>query len=208
MGSGENPRVLLYAHGFSVLFRLIAIWLIATAVAKQGFKGKLGELFTREPGKRERSRPWQDGRSGKPAGIIVYLVVIVTMLFTVGVVLRMGSGAGFLSLHVLIPEVSWALLIALIYLADDLFNKQLVVSSDKPTSINLGYNVGGLNFLTGAVFISAIVLLVTMNFASWLFQNSYPIIAVEWLIFLILGAIRLIYDVLRERKNGNPVELP
>jgi NhaP-type Na+/H+ or K+/H+ antiporter len=78
-------------------------------------------------------------------------VVIVTMLFAIGVVLRMGSGAGFLSRHVLIPEVSWALLIALIYLVDDLFNKQLVVLSDKPTYTNLGFNVGGLNFLTGAV---------------------------------------------------------
>jgi len=199
---------LLYAHGFSVLFRLIAIWLIATAVARKGFKGKLGELFTREPNRWERSRPWQDSRSGKPAGMFVYLVVILTTLFTVGVVLRMGSGAGFLSRHVLIPEIAWALLIAFIYLADDLFNKQLVVSSGKTTSINLGYNVGGLNFLTGAVFVSAILLLVTMNFAGWLFQNRHPTIAVEWLLFLILGAIRLIYDVLRERNNGNRAKLP
>jgi len=113
----------------------------------------------------------------------------------------MGAGAGFLSRQVLIPEVSWALFIALIYLVDDMINKQLVVSSNKPLSINLGYNVGGLNFLMAAVFISAFLLVVTMIIAGWLFESNQPVIVVEWLVLLILGTIRLIYDILWERKK-------
>jgi hypothetical protein len=204
--SGENPRILIYAHGFSTLYRLIAVWMVALAVDKNGSKGSLGERFTREPKKWEQSKPWQDNRTRAPAGITTYIVVVFTLLFTVGVVLCMGSGAEFLSRKVLIPEVSWAIFIALIYIVDDLASKQLVVSSNKPLPINLGYNVGGLNFLIAAVFISAFLLVTTINITVWFFGNDHPIIFVEWLILIILSTIRLFYDILwREKRHTHNI---
>jgi hypothetical protein len=200
--SGQSPRVLLYTHGFSVLYRLMAVWLFAVQVSEKGHKGGLVERFTREPQEGERSRPWQDHRTGKPAGMVNYLVVIFTLLFTVGIVLRLGSGSEFLSRQVLLPEIGLSLFIAFLYLVDDLISKQLVVSMQKPVPINLGYNVGGLNFLAAAVFISAFLLVISMNIASWLFDSNRYVIAAEWLVLLVLSTIRLVHDILGETKKS------
>lgn len=199
--SGESPRVLLYAHGISLIYKLIAVWFFAVALEVNGAKGVLGKRFTREPRKSERSKPWKDSRTREPAGIVGYIFAILTLLFMVGVVLSMGSGTGFLALQVIVSEVNWALLVALIYLFDDFISKQLVISSEKNVTQNLGYNIGGLNFLMAAVFISAFVLLIAMNITPWLFRGPRFALHAEWVILLVLGLIRLVYDIRRDRSE-------
>lgn len=201
--SEQSPRVLLYAHGISVLFRMIAVWLFARAAVETGGRGRLGELFTRAPRHWERSAPYRDRRTRKLAGISSYIVSVLTLLFMTGVVLRMGSGPGFLARQVLVPEASWAILIALIYLVDDLFCRRLVVVADEPVSISLGYNVGGLNFLVAAVFISAFLLVIAMNIAVWILGGGVngPGVKVEWLILIVLTAVRSVYESVNDGKD-------
>ena len=201
--SEQSPRVLLYAYLLGILFRMVTIWIFAKSVVSSGQKGWLIQHTTREPKKWERSKPYRNERTREPAVLGTYIGGIIAMFVMVGVLLMPFSGTKFLSMQVMLPEIAWALVIALIYLADDMISRQLVISTVNPVGKNLGYNVSGLNFMLAAIFICAVILLFAMNIAAWITGGRIARIEflTEWMILVVLTALRFIYDFLRDIKQ-------
>lgn len=210
--SKQSPRVLLYAFIFGILFRMLTIWIFSLSVESSGQKGWLIQHTTREPEKWERSKPYRDEQTRKPVGLGSYIGGIIAIFVMLGVLLVPLSGTKILSLQVMLPEMCWALVIAFIYLADDLISRQLIVSTVKPVAINLGYNVSGLNFMLAAIFLCAIILLFAMNIAAWFTGGRVSRVdyLMEWMILIVLTALRFIYDFLRDIKKdrGSFSKLP
>ena len=69
--SGQSPRVLLYAHAFSVLYRLVTVWVVVRSLEASDTKGWFAERCIREPLSWERSKPLRDERTRKPAGTLI-----------------------------------------------------------------------------------------------------------------------------------------
>jgi hypothetical protein len=88
----------------------------------------------------------------------------------------------------------------------------LIVSTVKPVGKNLGYNVSGFNFMLAAIFICAIIILFAMNIAAWFSGGRVARVEfmMEWVIFIVLTALRFIYDFLRDIKKdrGSFSKLP
>ncbi len=201
--SGQNPRVLLYAHTFSVLFRIITVRVLARRVGDTGIIGWIIRRGTREPQSWERSRPQKNSRTGKPAGIIPYITAVLTLFFMLGVLLLLGTGPGFLKREVLVPEMGIAVIIALGYWLNDLYNQRIIISTEKSVPYNLGYNDSGLVFLMAAIFISGFTLPIIINVIAWFGAGKTGAIVFvsEWIVFIALTMIRFISEVLADTKK-------
>jgi len=111
---------------------------------------------------------------------------------------------------VLIPDLLWATVIALVYWSDDLGSHQLVLSPEKSTAVNLGYNVSGANFLLALIFISvAVILLINFPLVMILgmFTDKEPkSIHSAWTVFVILASLRFFYDLHKVLRNSTPTK--
>jgi hypothetical protein len=207
--SGQDPRILLYAFAINVLFRALTVWTLSRNARSSGSLEWFIRLTTRAPEPGERSRPYLNQYTKEPAGIFTYIFSILTMMFMLGVLLAMGSDPGFLKPQVMLPDLLWATSIALVYLADDLGSRQLVLSMEKSASRNLGYNVSGINFLLASIFVSAAVVLL-VNFPLGMITGSLTgkepqSLHSEWTVYLILASLRSGYDIkmtLHPRASG------
>lgn len=201
--SKQNPRIILYSHVFSEIFSLTTIWIFAASSNAKGYKGFIADRFTREPLKWERSKPYKDERTRKPSGIMGYIFGLLTLLFMVGIILMLGTGSSFLSKKIIFSELCWSLLIALFFTGENLFNKKMIVAVKKDVPTNLGYNVGGINFLVAAVFITAFSLLIINISVLVIFgERTAAILAkqIAWFLLGTLTAIRFYYEYRHEQK--------
>lgn len=194
----QNPRVLVYALAFSLLYRFITVTVLSSA-AMSSNRGSRVCLLSREPADGERSRAYRDQRTGRKAGLAAYISGMLGVFMMLAVTFEMTSASGIAHPGVMVADLKWGALLGLIYLIDDLWSRQIIIAPGQPVPVNLGYNVSGLNFLIAAIFISAFLFALVMVVLSVISTDiSYTRISMfEWIVFVILVIIRCVYDINR-----------
>ena len=191
----QNPRVLLYSYGITLLYRMIAIWYGATQLNATAFSSMIVR-HARLPTQFDRGKPDRDPKTREPAGLGSYIAGILTLLFMIGLVLLMGQGPGFLSIDVLVPEMLFAIMLAGVFFLDDLFGRQLILDPEKAVYQNLGYNTSALNFLLAATFLTAFGFVMVLVIWSMVVETVGRAARwVDWVMLITLSLLKLGYQL-------------
>ncbi|MDA0273389.1 MAG: hypothetical protein O3C68_09075 [Proteobacteria bacterium] len=190
----QNPRVLIYAHAVSLLYRMPTVWYCATYLSRTSLSAfVLG--FSRLPTPADRGKPFRNEKNREPAGLPSYLMIILTLIFTIAIALSLLQGTTNFSPQTFVREITLAALVALLFWVDDVFGGQIIIDPAKAVYQNLGYNTPPMNFMIAALFIGTFCLFVPATIA-FLFTADFPSnLLVDWAILVSLSFIKLIYQL-------------
>jgi hypothetical protein len=190
----QNPRVLLYAYAVSLLYRMPTVWYVATYLSRTSLSAfVLG--FSRLPTPADQGKPFRNEKTREPAGLGSYLMVILTLIFTITLALSLLQGSSNFSMETLVQEIILAAAIALLFWVDDVLGGQLIIDPGKAVYQNLGYNTPAMNFLIAALFIGTFCLFIPSAIA-FLFTAQFPSnLTVDWAILISLSLLKLIYQL-------------
>lgn len=197
----QNPRVLIYAHAISLLYRMPTVWYGATYLSGTSLSAfVLG--FSRLPTPADRGKPFRNEKTREPAGLGSYLTIILTLIFTITLALSLLQGISNFSTETFLREIILAAAIALLFWADDIFGGQLIIDPDKAVYQNLGYNTPAMNFLIAALFLGTFCLFIP-SAITFLFTADFPSnLMIDWAILISLSFLKLIYQL--KTDFGNP----
>ena len=194
MATGQNPRVLLYAHCLALVVRMPTVWLIANKVQVNPDSPLL--KFTRLPTQFDKGKPYRNNKTREPAGLASHISASLTLLFMVGLILYGSEGGAFLALDTLTQELAWGVLIAMLFWLDDVLGKQLIVAPKKQLVQNLGYNTPAGNFMLAAIFITCFALLILAYLSTWVMVDAPKHVpSVAWAILVTLSILKLIFQL-------------
>lgn len=208
--SGQNPRIIIYALIFGLIWRFLTAWLMTAFIRKTP---ELVFAISREPLPHEKLRRNKNPHTGKyfKEGFFSYLFGILTMAFMIGVLQYMGNGPGFIKSNILIPEVLWGLGISVLYWVEDIVTNNIIIHPQKDVSDNLNYNSGGYKFLLASIFISqafilgAMVIILLLGDLGLVNEMEHGAIPVEWILILVLAFLKFAYEIRLPKK---PRRLP
>ena len=160
--SGERPPVLVYQFILAYTLRLVTIRLMQQAFARNNpaLTASLAALTT-TPAPGEFSQPLKDEVSHQLVGFPTYLVILA-FLGTLAFVLTNVNARHEIDVDAatLIRDVSWAGVLAAMYLVEGLMSRTIVIDPAASIETNLGYNNRDLTLLAFAVLGAGAVVVV------------------------------------------------
>ena len=190
----QNPRVLLYAHGLSLLLRMTTVWYGATFHAADPLATWIVSKC-RLPTQFDKGRPYRDQRTREPAGIVAYLMGILTLLFMIGILLLLAHGPGFLEPEILVPEVMFGLALAVAFWLEDLFGREYILDAEREVYQNLGFNTSAMSFLMAAIFITGFAFVIGMVTWSVVSDAQPNVLWMSWAMIIVLALLKLGYQL-------------
>jgi len=156
--SGEHPGTLFLATLFNYLYRVLALAFLSLSHGPSA----LVTLLTRPPGTADPHMPLKEGnQAGPPAPPWAYFLIIVFLGY-MGFILAHSVNTSELDVNFQqsMEEFGAAAWLALIWFAQDVTGRRLVMDPKETLTHNLGYNAGdtgilGLAVLTGAFLLVA-----------------------------------------------------
>lgn len=161
--SGVRADILLYAFLIDYLLRLITIQTLHSAISagRDTFVLALAPLVSRPPRLGQSSRPVTVGEHGPPARLPVYLLAMAAFTYFAFVLMNVDADKQIdLAKIAGLEDLKWAALIGVIYWANALLTRTVVIHPDEPITRNFGYNSRELTVLALAVLTGAVVVAV------------------------------------------------
>jgi hypothetical protein len=151
--SGERPPVLVYQFILAYALRLVTIRVMQQALARNtpALTASVAALTAR-PARGEFSSPLRDEVSQKPVGFSTYLVMLL-FIGTLAFVLTNVDARHKVDVDAsdVIRDVSWAGVLAVMYLVEGLMSQAIVIDPSASIETNLGYNNRDLTLLAFAM---------------------------------------------------------
>jgi hypothetical protein len=160
--SGERPPVLVYQFIFAYALRLVTIRLMQQALARHSpaLTASVAAL-TMPPAPGELSLPLRDEVSQKLVGFPTYLVMLLFMATLAFVLTNVNARHEIdVDAGALVRDVSWAGVLAALYLVEGLMSRTIVFDPAASIETNLGYNNRDLTLLAFAVLGAGAVVVV------------------------------------------------
>ena len=147
--SGERPPVLVYQFILAYTLRLVTIRLMQQALARHSpaLTASVAAL-TMPPAPGELSLPLRDEVSQKLVGFPTYLVMLLFMATLAFVLTNVNARHEIdVDAGALVRDVSWAGVLAALYLVEGLMSRTIVFDPAASIETNLGYNNRDLTLL-------------------------------------------------------------
>ncbi|SRR6266851_5449516 len=186
--SGERPPVLVYAWVLDYALRLITLRLMLQALsAGNAGLGALVSAVSTPPDPGERSSPLTDEATGRPVAFPGYLIV-VSFLATIAFVLANVNAQKQVDLDAatLVHDLRWAGWLAMMYWAQGLASRTIVIDPGAPRELNLGYNAGDLRLLAVAVLAAG---------AAAAVRQTAGMASSGWVVLGPLLGVRFLFDL-------------
>jgi len=160
--SDVHPRTLIYAFILAFLGQLILVHLMMAVhvVSRGGPMALLMERLSRRPWHGEKSNVLKAEGSTTPLGLGGYLVLIAGISFLALVFTHVNPQRELdFSWKVFGDEIAWAMILAVVYLIQDLFSRSIVIDFKASIEVNMGYNnqetwiLGCASLMAGVVVI-------------------------------------------------------
>jgi hypothetical protein len=164
--SGVPVAILLYAFLIDYGLRLGTIHFLHAAVAsrRQTWRYAIAPFISKLPARGQQSHPVRDGEGGPPAGISKYLIVLAGMACFAFVLMNVDADKQVrLTFAATARDFWWALVIGLIYWANALLTRTLVIQPAEAVTRNFGYNSKEVTILALAVLAGGVVVAVRQN---------------------------------------------
>jgi hypothetical protein len=187
--SGVPADILLYAFLIDYALRLGTIQVLhaAAAAGRDTFSAALAPYVSRLPARGQQSHPVREGEGGPPARLGAYVVVLIVCSFFAFALMSVNADQQIDLRRVAGPEdMQWALLIGVIYWANALLARTLVIHPDEPVTRNFGYNSKEVVILALAVLAGSVVVAIRQNM---------NLDASPWTVMGPLLFFRFLYDV-------------
>ena len=187
--SGVPVEILLYAFLIDYVLRLGTIQVLHAAMMSQRdtIMLALAPYVSRLPDRRQQSRPVRDGEHGPPARLGTYLIVLIACAYFAFVLMHVNDDRRIdLKVAADADDLKWAFLIGVIYWANSLLTRTIVIHPAEPATHNFGYNSKEVTILALAVLTGAFVVAV---------RQGMDLDASAWTVMGPLLVFRFLYDV-------------
>lgn len=187
--SGVPVQILLYAFLIDYLLRLGTIQILHAAITAQRdtFLLALAPHVSRLPRAGQQSRPVRDSEPGSPARLGTYFVVLGACAYFAFVLMNVNADRQIdMRMAGAAANLKWAALIGVIYWANALLTRTMVIHPNEPLTHNLGYNTKEVTVLALAVLSGALVVAV---------RQGMNLDASAWTVMGPLLFFRFLYDV-------------
>ena len=164
--SGVPVAILLYAFLIDYGLRLGTIHFVHAAVTlrQQTWVHAIAPYISKLPARGQQSHPVRDGEAGPPAAIGKYLIVLAAMAGFAFVLMTVDADKQIrLTFAATARDLWWALVIGIIYWANALLTRTLVIQPAEAVTRNLGYNSKEVTILSLAVLTGGVVVAVRQN---------------------------------------------
>ena len=164
--SGVAVEILLYAFLIDYALRLGTIQCLHGAVASRGqtWMHAIAPHITRLPARGQVSHPVRDGEGGPPASISKYLVVLAALACFAFVLMNVNADKQMrVTFAATVRDLWWAVLIGIVYWANALLTRTLVIHPAEPITSNFGYNSKEVTILSMAILTGGAVVAVRQN---------------------------------------------
>ena len=185
MQSGQRPQVLLYAFIVDYTLRLTTIGALAATPLQFA-----RPYVTRPPARGQQSQPVRRGEEANapPGTFGTYLLVMAALAFFTFILIHVNSDREIsLDAATFARDVTWGILIGLVYWAEGLATRTIVMDPNARLEINFGYNTRDVTILAFAVLTAGLVVAV---------RQEMDLPASGWAVLGPLLAFRALYDLL------------
>lgn len=181
--SGERPQVLLYAFIIDYTLRLLTIGALASPALRFA-----QSYVTRSPRRGQQSQPVRRGEEATaPAGHLgTYLVVMAALAGFAFVLVHVNADRELsLDRATFERDLPWGIAIGLVYWAEGLATRTIVMDPAARVEVNFGYNTRDVTILAFAVLTAGLVVAI---------RQEMDLPASGWAVLGPLLAFRALYD--------------
>lgn len=187
--SGVPVQILLYAFLIDYLLRLGTIQILHAAISAQRdtLLVALAPHVSKLPGAGQESRPVREGEHGPPARLGTYFLVMIACAYFAFVLMNVNADRQIdMRTAGAAANLKWALLIGVIYWANALLTRTMVIHPTESLTHNFGYNTKEVTILALAVLTGALVVAV---------RQGMDLDASPWTVMGPLLFFRFLYDL-------------
>jgi hypothetical protein len=197
--SGVPVPILLYAFLIDYVLRLGTIQLLHAAMltGRDGVVFALTPYISQLPGRGQHSHPVREGEHGPPARLGIYLLVLLVCAYFAFVLMNVNADRqiDFTTIGSVL-DLKWALLIGVVYWANALLARTIVIHPAEPVTWNFGYNSKEVTILALAVLTGSVVVAV---------RQGINLDASPWTVMGPLLFFRFVFDLSASlRRIGHP----